>query len=80
MKSCLFGVWLLCALTPFSALCGFRKIEDTLALFRTLSLPHVSFLLDILEELPNEAGLSITESNRPLIVASEQLLPMFSVV
>jgi mannose-6-phosphate isomerase len=49
---------LLCALTPFSALCGFRKIEDTLALFRTLSLPHVSFLLDILEELPTEAGLS----------------------
>lgn len=49
---------LLCALTPFSALCGFRKIEDTLALFHTLDLPHVSFLLDILEQLPTEAGLS----------------------
>ncbi|HYQ04211.1 MAG TPA: mannose-6-phosphate isomerase, class I [Polyangiaceae bacterium] len=49
---------LLCALTPFSALCGFRKIEDTLELFRTLKLPHVSFLADILEELPTEAGLS----------------------
>lgn len=49
---------LLCALTPFSALCGFRKIEDTLALFRALHLTHVSFLLDILEELPTEVGLS----------------------
>ena len=48
----------LCALTPFSALCGFRKIEDTLALFRALSLPHVSFLVDILEGLPTEDGLS----------------------
>jgi mannose-6-phosphate isomerase len=49
---------LLCALTPFSALCGFRKIEDTLALFRELNLPHVSFLVDILAGLPTEAGLS----------------------
>jgi len=49
---------LLCALTPFSALCGFRKIEDTLSLFRALSLPHVSFLVDILEGLPTEDGLS----------------------
>jgi mannose-6-phosphate isomerase len=48
----------LCALTPFSALCGFRKLEDTLALFRALSLPHVSFLVDILEALPTEAGLA----------------------
>jgi len=49
---------LLCALTPFSALCGFRPIEDTLELFRTLNLPHVSFLLEILEDLPTETGLS----------------------
>ncbi len=49
---------LLCALTPFSALCGFRKVEDTLALFHTLNLPHVSFLVDILEGLPTEGGLS----------------------
>ena len=33
-------------------------IEDTLALFHALNLPHVSFLLDILQELPTEAGLS----------------------
>ncbi|HEY0469052.1 MAG TPA: mannose-6-phosphate isomerase, class I [Polyangiaceae bacterium] len=49
---------LLCALTPFAALCGFRKIEDTLALFRALNLPHVGFLVDVLEGLPTEAGLS----------------------
>jgi len=49
---------LLCALTPFSALCGFRKIEDTLALFHALNLPHVSFLVDILEQLPTATGLS----------------------
>jgi len=48
---------LLCALTPFSALCGFRKIEETLQLFRTLNVPHVSFLVDILEGLPTVAGL-----------------------
>jgi len=49
---------LLCALTPFSALCGFRKIEETLELFRTLNVPHVSFLVDILKGLPTAAGLS----------------------
>ncbi|HET7544632.1 MAG TPA: mannose-6-phosphate isomerase, class I [Polyangiaceae bacterium] len=49
---------LLCALTPFWALCGFRKIEDTLALFRALHLPHVSFLVDILQALPTDDGLS----------------------
>ena len=49
---------LLCALTPFSALCGFRKISDTLELFRALRLPHVSFLVDILQGLPTEAGLA----------------------
>jgi len=49
---------LLCALTPFAALCGFRKIEDTLALFRSLNAPHIGFLLEKLEQLPTEAGLS----------------------
>ncbi len=49
---------LLCALTPFSALCGFRPIEATLALFRELNVTHVSYLLDILAQRPTEAGLS----------------------
>ncbi len=49
---------LLCALTPFAALCGFRRIADTLELFRRLDAPHVSSVLDILRQRPNEAGLS----------------------
>ena len=55
---------LLCALTPFAALCGFRRIEDTLALFRTLDASHgstrggVSYLLEGLAQLPTPAGLS----------------------
>ncbi|HEY5375530.1 MAG TPA: mannose-6-phosphate isomerase, class I [Polyangiaceae bacterium] len=49
---------LLCALTPFSALCGFRSIPKTLELFRALRAPHVSYLLEGLEQLPTEAGLS----------------------
>ncbi|MES1173021.1 MAG: mannose-6-phosphate isomerase, class I [Myxococcales bacterium] len=48
---------LLCALTPFSALCGFRPIEDTLALFRALDAKPVSSVLQILEQRPTEAGL-----------------------
>ena len=37
---------LLCALTPFDALCGFRPIESTLALLAELSLPKLDFLAD----------------------------------
>ncbi len=49
---------LLCALTPFSALCGFRPIEATLALFGELEAPNVSSLIEILRRRPTEAGLS----------------------
>ena len=49
---------LLCALTPFTALCGFRKIEDTLQLFRLLGAPHVSDVINTLEQLPTEVGLA----------------------
>jgi mannose-6-phosphate isomerase len=49
---------LLCALTPFSALCGFRAIPSTLQLFRTLRAPHVSYLIEGLEQLPTEGGLA----------------------
>src|SRR4051812_17403912 len=48
---------LLCALTPFSALCGFRPIADTLALFSELRAKGLSSLLEILERNPTEAGL-----------------------
>jgi mannose-6-phosphate isomerase len=49
---------LLCALTPFSALCGFRAIPETLELFRTLRARPLAPLLDILERSPSEAGLA----------------------
>lgn len=49
---------LLCALTPFSALCGFRQIADTLELFRILKAPNLSYLVGILRQSPTEAGLS----------------------
>ena len=54
---------LLCALTPFSALCGFRPIEDTLALFRELAATHIRYPLEILEQRPTEAGLGELFSN-----------------
>lgn len=49
---------LICALTPFAALCGFRSIPETLELFRVLKAPHVNYVLEVLEQLPTEAGLS----------------------
>jgi mannose-6-phosphate isomerase len=49
---------LLCALTPFAALCGFRAIPETLELFRTLAAASVSALFEGLERQPTEVGLS----------------------
>ncbi len=49
---------LLCALTPFTALCGFRAIPDTLELFRALRAPRVSALFEGLTQQPTEVGLS----------------------
>jgi mannose-6-phosphate isomerase len=49
---------LLCALTPFSALCGFRSIPQSLELFRALRAPRLSAVCETLEQLPTEAGLS----------------------
>lgn len=37
---------LLCALTPFDALCGFREVSATLAVLDELGLPELSFLAD----------------------------------
>jgi mannose-6-phosphate isomerase len=39
---------LLCALTPFDALCGFRPVEATLALLASLDLPELAFVADLL--------------------------------
>jgi len=49
---------LICALTPFSALCGFRGIPQTLELFRFLGGSLLKYVVEILAELPNEAGLA----------------------
>lgn len=49
---------LLCALTPFTALCGFRSIQSTLELFEMLKAPHVDYVIDVLEQLPTETGLA----------------------
>jgi mannose-6-phosphate isomerase len=39
---------LLCALTPFEALCGFRPVTETLALLDELALPELDFVADAL--------------------------------
>lgn len=39
---------LFCALTPFDALCGFRPVDETLALLADLGLPELEFLVDLL--------------------------------
>ncbi|MCU1655738.1 MAG: Mannose-6-phosphate isomerase, type 1, partial [Pseudonocardiales bacterium] len=39
---------LLCALTPFEALCGFRPVADTLRLLDELDIPELAVLRDLL--------------------------------
>ena len=39
---------LLCALTPFDALCGFRPVAATLALLAELDVPELDFVADLL--------------------------------
>ncbi|MBS2013802.1 MAG: mannose-6-phosphate isomerase, class I [Deltaproteobacteria bacterium] len=51
---------LLCALTPFDALCGFRSRERTLALFDALSVPEVEPILAPLRATPGRTGLAET--------------------
>lgn len=41
---------LLCALTRFDALCGFRPVEVTLSLVIDLGLPELDFLVDLLRQ------------------------------
>lgn len=48
---------LLCALTPFDALCGFRRIDDTIALFDTLAVKELE---PVLAPLRNERDLGAT--------------------
>lgn len=51
---------LLCALTPFDALCGFRAIDETLALFDLLAVPALDAPLAPLRASRDAAGLAET--------------------
>jgi mannose-6-phosphate isomerase len=48
---------LLCALTPFDALCGFRRADETLELFDALAVPALEPLLSPLREEADAAGV-----------------------
>ncbi|MES1255354.1 MAG: mannose-6-phosphate isomerase, class I, partial [Acidobacteriota bacterium] len=51
---------LICALTTFDALCGFRRASDTLALFDALAVPELAPLLAPLRREASRAGLAST--------------------
>lgn len=48
---------LICALTPFDALCGFRSIDETLQLFEALGVSELEPVLAPLMASPDPAGL-----------------------
>lgn len=56
---------LLCALTPFDALCGFRRVKDTLDLFDELDVNELEPFLEPLRTHTNRDGL--TETFRALM-------------
>ena len=49
---------LICALTPFDALCGFRRADETLALLDSLGLSALEPLLAPLRAAPDARGIS----------------------
>jgi mannose-6-phosphate isomerase len=51
---------LICALTPFDALCGFRSVAETLALFDALGVSELDATLAPLQWSDRAAGLSAT--------------------
>jgi len=51
---------LLCALTPFDALCGFRRASDTRALFDALAVAELETVLAPLRATTDSQGLSET--------------------
>jgi mannose-6-phosphate isomerase len=69
---------LICALTPFDALCGFRSADETLALFDALGLGALEPLLAPLRASPDAKGIARMfealmtlprESRKPLVDA-----------
>jgi mannose-6-phosphate isomerase len=51
---------LICALTPFDALCGFRRAAETTELARALAVPALSAVLAPLDAAPDASGLAAT--------------------
>ncbi len=49
---------LLCALSEFWALCGFREVQQTLALLAELAVPELDFVRDALERDGSSAGIA----------------------
>ena len=61
---------LLCALTPFEALCGFRQVERTLELLDAIAVDELEFVRHELVARPNAAGLrhvfvTLMQADRP---------------
>jgi mannose-6-phosphate isomerase len=51
---------LLCALTPFDALCGFRHVAETLQMFDELAVQELDGVLAPLRAVPGREGLAAT--------------------
>lgn len=51
---------LLCALTPFEAVCGFRPVAETLALLEEIGITELDFLRELLDE-PDGLRKAFTE-------------------
>ncbi len=63
---------LICALTPFDALCGFRRIEDTRRLFDALNTPALAPALAPLRSA--DASQALAQTLRNLMTLREPLL------
>lgn len=63
---------LLCALTEFWALCGFRELPQTLALLDDLALPELSSLRAQLERAPARIAIKSAFSSLMLATAPER--------
>jgi len=48
---------IICALTPFWALCGFRNVDETISLFSTLDITGLGSELHLLKTHPGTTGL-----------------------
>lgn len=70
---------LLCALTPFDALCGFRAIDETLALFDLLAVRALDDALAPLRATRDEAGLAET-FRRVMTLEEAQRMPVVDAV